>query len=117
MIRGLLSTTRTYRPLVRSTPNLGITNPLAAKVRFYSEVNDAMDDYERKIFDMLKLEFNPANLEVRDVSGGCGSMFAILVESEKFKGVPMIKQHRLVNEALKDEISKWHGLQLRTKSA
>lgn len=86
-------------------------------VRFYSEVNPAMDDYERKIFDILKLEFNPANLEVRDVSGGCGSMFAILVESEKFKGVPMIKQHRLVNEALKEEISKWHGLQLRTKSA
>lgn len=85
--------------------------------RFYSEVNAAMDEYERKIFDILKQEFQPANLEVRDVSGGCGSMFAILVESEKFKGVPMIKQHRLVNDALKEEISKWHGLQLRTKAA
>lgn len=43
-------------------------------------------------------------------------MFAIEVESDKFKGIPMIKQHRLVNELLKDEISQWHGLQLKTKA-
>lgn len=81
--------------------------------RYYS---DAMDDYESKIYKILETEFSPQNLEVRDVSGGCGSMFAILVESEKFKGIPMIKQHRLVNDVLKDEIAKWHGLQLRTKA-
>ncbi|EGV64967.1 bola-like protein [Yamadazyma tenuis ATCC 10573] len=75
-----------------------------------------MDEYESKIYKILKSEFNPLALEVRDVSGGCGSMFAILVESDKFKGVPMIKQHRLVNEVLKDEIAKWHGIQLRTKA-
>mmetsp|Transcript_7257 Transcript_7257/g.9187 ORF Transcript_7257/g.9187 Transcript_7257/m.9187 type:complete len:117 (-) Transcript_7257:65-415(-) len=75
-----------------------------------------MDDYEKKIFKILKESFQPKNLQVKDVSGGCGSMFAILVESEKFKGIPMIKQHRLVNEVLKDEISKWHGIQLKTKS-
>lgn len=43
-------------------------------------------------------------------------MFAITVESPQFKGIPMIKQHRLVNEVLKDEIAKWHGLQLKTKA-
>lgn len=75
-----------------------------------------MDDYEKKIFDILKNKFEPVNLEVKDVSGGCGSMFSIVVESGKFKGLPMIKQHRLVNEVLKDEISQWHGLQLKTKA-
>ncbi|KAK6199260.1 bola protein [Scheffersomyces amazonensis] len=75
-----------------------------------------MDAYEAKIYKILQDEFNPRNLQVKDVSGGCGSMFAILVESEKFKGIPMIKQHRLVNAVLKDEIAQWHGLQLRTKA-
>jgi stress-induced morphogen len=53
--------------------------------------------------------------QVQDVSGGCGSMYAINVTSEKFRGLSMIKQHRLVNEILGEEIKKWHGLQLRTK--
>lgn len=74
-----------------------------------------MDDYEKKIFEILSEELSPKNLLVRDVSGGCGSMFAIEVESSKFKGIPMIKQHRIVNDVLKDEIAKWHGLQLKTK--
>ncbi|CAN3372906.1 hypothetical protein DIURU_002796 [Diutina rugosa] len=75
-----------------------------------------MDTYEKKIYDMLQSHFQPKQLSVKDVSGGCGSMFAIEVESDKFKGIPMIKQHRLVNELLKDEISQWHGLQLKTKA-
>lgn len=87
-------------------------------LRLMSTVEEQlMDDYEKKIFGILKDNFQPKTLQVKDVSGGCGSMFAILVESEKFKGIPMIKQHRLVNEVLKDEISKWHGIQLKTKSA
>lgn len=76
-----------------------------------------MEAYEHKIYKMLQDAFSPVNLAVRDVSGGCGSMFAITVESSMFKGIPMIKQHRLVNEVLRDEIAKWHGLQLKTKAA
>lgn len=64
---------------------------------------------------MLKDKFSPSDLSVRDISGGCGSMFAITVESPQFKGIPMIRQHRLVNEVLKDEIASWHGLQLKTR--
>ncbi|OWB57527.1 hypothetical protein B5S28_g3476 [[Candida] boidinii] len=75
-----------------------------------------MDDYELKIFEILNEKLSPKLLTVRDVSGGCGSMFAINIQSTKFKGTTMIKQHRLVNEILKDEISKWHGLQLKTKA-
>lgn len=75
-----------------------------------------MEQYEQKIYNILEKHFQPSNLAVRDVSGGCGSMFAITVESPQFKGIPMIKQHRLVNEVLKDEIAKWHGLQLSTKA-
>jgi stress-induced morphogen len=56
-------------------------------------------------------------VKVQDISGGCGSMYAIQVESPKFKGLTVIKQHKLVNEVLKDEIKSWHGVQLRTKAA
>lgn len=72
-------------------------------------------EYERKIYDLLSQSFEPQTLEVADVLGGCGSMFAIKVESSQFNNISMVKQHRLVNEVLKDEISKWHGLQLLTK--
>ncbi|PSK40521.1 hypothetical protein C7M61_000166 [Candidozyma pseudohaemuli] len=78
---------------------------------------EPMGSYEQKIYDILKNHFDPLTLQVRDILGGCGSMFAITVESSQFKGIPMIKQHRLVNEVLKDEIAQWHGLQLKTKAA
>lgn len=44
-------------------------------------------------------------------------MYAIQVESEKFNGIGMVKQHRLVNKILEEEIKGWHGVQLRTKAA
>ena len=46
-------------------------------------------------------------------AGGCGSFYAITIASTAFKGIPMVKQHRLVNEALKKEIEDIHGLQVR----
>lgn len=55
--------------------------------------------------------------QVQDISGGCGSMYALEIESPKFKGLTVIKQHKLVNSVLADEIKSWHGLQLRTRAA
>lgn len=88
---------------------------LARLARFYSEI-PAEGSYERLVYDKLAAKLAPQELVVKDVSGGCGSMFAIKVVSGEFKGIPMVKQHRLVNEILADEISKWHGLQLRTQA-
>jgi stress-induced morphogen len=53
---------------------------------------------------------------VQDVSGGCGSMYAIDVVSRQFKGMNMLKQQRLVNKVLGEEIKGWHGVQLSTKA-
>lgn len=44
-------------------------------------------------------------------------MYALNIVSPKFKGLPVMKQHRLVNEILGDEIKKWHGVQLRTSAS
>jgi stress-induced morphogen len=60
---------------------------------------------------------NISRPQVQDISGGCGSMYAIEIESPKFQGLTVIKQHKLVNQVLKEEIAQWHGVQLRTKAA
>ncbi|CAK4032281.1 Hypothetical predicted protein [Lecanosticta acicola] len=77
---------------------------------------DYLDERERKVFDMIKESLHPTKLEVQDISGGCGSMYGIDIVSEKFRGLSVIKQHRLVNEILREEIKGWHGVQLKTKA-
>jgi len=82
--------------------------------RFYS-IQRPEGEYENEIFTMLETDFSPSALVVQDISGGCGSMFAIQIESEKFRGLTPVKQQQLVYKALGSEVPKWHGLQLRTK--
>lgn len=53
---------------------------------------------------------------MQDISGGCGSMYAIDVVSATFEGMSVVKQHRLVNRVLEEEIKGWHGVQLKTKA-
>ncbi|KAL6938212.1 BolA-like protein 3 [Hanseniaspora osmophila] len=73
-------------------------------------------DEEKNIYNKLKQNFqNPKELLVQDISGGCGSMYKIIIQSAEFNTLTMIKQHKLVNSILKDDIKKWHGLQLTTK--
>lgn len=77
---------------------------------------DYLSEGERKVFTLIKEGLQPTKLEVQDISGGCGSMYGIDIVSEKFAGLPVIKQHRLVNQVLGEEIKKWHGVQLKTKA-
>ena len=77
---------------------------------------DHLNDKEKQIFEMLNSELRPEKLEVQDISGGCGSMYGIEVVSERFRGLSMLKQQRLVNEVLGEEIKGWHGVQLRTRA-
>lgn len=50
------------------------------------------------------------------MAGGCGSFYAIHISSPQFKGLSTIKQHKLVNECLKEEVKAIHGLQVRTSA-
>lgn len=43
-------------------------------------------------------------------------MYALDIVSTRFHGLPVIKQHRLVNKVLAEEIKKWHGVQLKTRA-
>ncbi|GAA5840183.1 hypothetical protein JCM9279_002303 [Rhodotorula babjevae] len=75
-----------------------------------------LSDGEKLLKDRLEQSLEGAKVQVQDVSGGCGSFYAISVEHSSFKGLSMIKQHRVVNDLLKDEIKGMHGLQLKTKA-
>ncbi len=88
----------------------------AARTKDILQAPEHLNDKERQIFDMLNKEFKAEKLEVQDISGGCGSMYGIEVVSERFRGLSMLRQQRLVNEVLGEEIKGWHGVQLRTRA-
>lgn len=79
------------------------------------EKPDFLDEAESVIWDRLAQEFNPVELVVQDISGGCGSMYGIEISSEKFRGANMLKQQRMVNAVLGDLLKGWHGCQLKTR--
>ncbi|KAL6804962.1 bola protein [Trichoderma sp. SZMC 28013] len=74
-----------------------------------------MSPAESSIAAILAEKLNPTSLLVQDISGGCGSMYAIDITSPAFKGLNMLKQQRMVNAALGDLVKEWHGVQIRTR--
>ncbi|OQV20711.1 putative BolA-like protein 3 [Hypsibius exemplaris] len=70
---------------------------------------------EDKLKRILKENFPQATeIEVQDVSGGCGSMYQIYIEAEEFRGKKLVEQQRMVNSVLQAEIKGMHGLTLQT---
>ncbi|XP_072516216.1 bolA-like protein 3 isoform X2 [Salminus brasiliensis] len=73
-------------------------------------------DGEVRITKILKEKFPLASsLKVVDISGGCGAMYEIHIESDEFRGKRTVQQHQLVNQALKEEIQAMHGLRIFTE--
>ncbi len=79
---------------------------------FSSDSNSLQSRLESK----LRNSFSPSHLSVEDTSGGCGAFFRLEIVSKNFEGISMVKQHRAVNELLKEEIKGIHGLTLATYS-
>lgn len=70
---------------------------------------------EVRIANILKKTFPQASVvKVVDISGGCGAMYEVHVESVEFKGKRVVQQHQMINQALKDEIQAMHGLRIFT---
>ncbi|XP_018323248.1 bolA-like protein DDB_G0274169 isoform X1 [Agrilus planipennis] len=75
------------------------------------------------ITNKLKTNLNTTHLEVinesymHNVPKGSETHFKVVVISEKFKDLPLIKRHRLVNNLLKDELqSGVHALSIVAKT-
>ncbi|KAN0124206.1 BolA protein, partial [Russula decolorans] len=71
-----------------------------------------LNEGEQAIYDKLSKRFQTSELLIQDVSGGCGTFFAITIASKAFKGMPVVEQHRLINKVLQKEIEGIHGLQV-----
>ncbi|XP_042327380.1 bolA-like protein 3 isoform X1 [Sceloporus undulatus] len=72
-------------------------------------------DGEVRVAQILKEKFpQAAAIKVVDISGGCGAMYEIHIESEEFKEKRTVQQHQMVNEALSEEIKAMHGLRIFT---
>jgi stress-induced morphogen len=48
-----------------------------------------------------------------DTSGGCGASFQVFIGTDKFEDVALLDRHRMVNDALKEEMSAIHALQIK----
>ncbi|KIY72970.1 bola-like protein [Cylindrobasidium torrendii FP15055 ss-10] len=88
--------------------------PLTRSIRAYSTPPPSLLDGEQTIYQKLTEKFAPSQLQVQDVSGGCGSFYAIVIASDAFKGLSTLKQHKLVTQTLKSDIEGIHGLQIKT---
>ena len=68
------------------------------------------------IRDLLEAAFPGGKVAVEDRTGG-GDHFQVTVVSETFNGLPLIQQHKLVNQALAAPLADGtiHELRIRTK--
>ncbi|KAH7038311.1 bola-like protein [Microdochium trichocladiopsis] len=115
-------TTSTHQPIPQLSRAAGFRNGVSSLRPYSSTITtpppakpDYLDENESQIWDKLAAEFAPTELSVKDISGGCGSMYGIEIASEKFRGTNMLKQQRMVNAVLGEQMKEWHGVQLRTK--
>ena len=111
-----------------------VATPSTAFARWYAATQANFEtEGEKVIYQKLTETFSPTELQVQDVSGavvpaidlvtswltvhmlagGCGTFYNIIIASDAFKGLPLVKQQRLVNQTLKEEIQGIHGLQVR----
>lgn len=71
---------------------------------------------EKELETILSNRFPEAKaIKVNDVSGGCGAMYEVFVESDEFKGLTIVKQHQCVCDALKVQIKSFHGIRVNTR--
>ena len=110
----MLSRIMTRHQLVSPVSHKSFFNPLLfLSVRRPFSGTPYEQELTSKLYGCPELQ-SPTRVVVEDRSGGCGANFFIQIESDVFRGLPRIKQHRLVQDVLKDEIAKWHAVSIET---
>ncbi len=72
-----------------------------------------------RLESLLREAFPEADeLRVEDRTGG-GDHFQVTIASQRFTGLPLLEQHRLVNEALAEPLRDGtiHELRIKTREA
>ena len=69
---------------------------------------------EKKLQDIIKEKIKDSQIFIRDINND-GNHFSIVVISNEFEGLSLIKQHKMVYAALDGIITKTiHAIQLKT---
>ena len=70
----------------------------------------------RTLVDLLEAAFPGDEVAVEDRTGG-GDHFQVTVESPRFDGLPLLEQHRLVNDALAAPFAsgRIHEMRIKTR--
>ena len=71
---------------------------------------------ESAIQQKLQSALSVQEVNVRDTSGGCGTMFEIKLVAEDFKSKSIVQQHKMVTKILKEDIAQWHGFTMLTSA-
>ncbi|XP_043562488.1 peroxisomal coenzyme A diphosphatase NUDT7-like isoform X1 [Chiloscyllium plagiosum] len=83
-----------YNEYFRDLNSLALSNTLRRSL-------SAQTNGEVRITDILKSKFPHASaIKVVDISGGCGAMYEVHVESVEFKGKRVVQQHQMINQLL-----------------
>ncbi|XP_014116995.1 PREDICTED: bolA-like protein 3 [Pseudopodoces humilis] len=90
--------------------------PLLLRCRSWRGFSSQTDG-ESRLARLLREKFPRASaIKVLDISGGCGAMYEIHIESEEFREKRTVQQHQMVNQALSEEIKHMHGLRIFTSA-
>ncbi|XP_012673456.1 bolA-like protein 1 [Clupea harengus] len=112
----LSNAVRSARPLLRpatiscslahSRPQMDPTRPVETSIR--TKLTDALQPTHMEVLNESHMHAVPPGSE---------SHFRVLVVSERFEGQSLLQRHRLVNEALRDELSsRVHALAIQAKT-
>lgn len=62
----------------------------------------------------IREKLQATHVEVIDTSDGCGQSFESLIVSPLFESKTTLQRHRMVNDALKQEIAQIHAFSQKT---
>ncbi|XP_037978155.2 bolA-like protein DDB_G0274169 [Plutella xylostella] len=93
---------------------------ISREVRSFSSMAGVIEETIRK---KLESELQTSHLDIinesymHNVPKGADTHFKVVVVSDKFDGLPLIKRHRLVNDILKEELKGGvHALSIVAKT-
>eukprot|EP00983_Pelagomonas_calceolata_P106949 1159287-Pelagomonas_calceolata.AAC.8 len=68
---------------------------------------------------MLRMQASPRtpSLGLLPVAHAAAAATAAAAAAAAAEGLPIVKQHQAVAAILKDDIAKWHGMQLTTRAS